>query len=388
MVFTACVLVSAPLRAQVAPSPEDSEAAILSAAEPVLSELLEILQNNRRYRDGIDYSATVESMLAGILREQDDPYAAVVELSGIARLGDSESARTADVGLILDSDPYGRLLVASVFPDSPAENRGVRVRDYLLRIDGINTAGMTPWELAPHLALASRSPVRLVVQSPGEEPRNLTLEPGDYEVQTVTLRIGRRRFGRWQDVPEGNWAWLAVHAYLGETTEREWTDAIREIWASPSVEGIILDLRDNGGGDNGGIRTLGDFFMPGDELVRFRSLFGDEGWEEVVYNTAVPRARLIAYPVVVLVNENTASLAEMVAATLQEQRQVPVFGTRTYGKGTTQSWVTVGERYAVHLTTAEWFTPGGKSVDGVGLRPDLVVPGDPLIAALSYLEDR
>ncbi len=388
MLFAFPLLASDPIQAQIGSSPEDLPAAILTAAEPALLELLDALNNNRRYRDGLDDSSTIEAMLRGLLRGQDDPYAAVVDLTDARRLGGSDSARTGDVGLILDSDSYGRLRVAAVLPDSPAENRGVRVGDHLLRVDGINAAGMTPWELAPLLASAGRTPVRLVVQSPEEDPRELTLEPEQYEVRTVTLRIGRRRFGRWQDAPEGNWAWLSVHAYLGETTENEWTAAIREIWASPSVEGIVLDLRDNGGGDNRGIRTLGDFFMPGDELVRFRSLFGDEGWEQVVYNNAIPRARLIAYPVVVLVNENTASLAEIVAATLQEQRQVPVFGTRTYGKGTTQSWLTIGDRFAVHLTTAIWFTPGGKSVDGVGLRPDLVVAGDALLAALSYLEHR
>jgi carboxyl-terminal processing protease len=388
MVFTVSILTSNPLQAQVSPSPESLPEAILNAAEPAISELLEALYNNRRYRDGLDDRSTTEAMLRGILREQDDPYVAVVDLSGVPRDGGSESARTADVGLTLDTDQYGRLRVAGVLPDSPAEGRGVRVGDFVLRVDGINAAGMTPWELTPRLASAGRVAVRLVVQSPGEEPRELTLEPEKYEVQTVTLRIGSRRFGRWQDAAEGDWAWLKVHAYLGETTEMEWADAIQEIWASPSVEGIVLDLRDNGGGDNRGIRTLGDFFMPGDELVRFRSLFGDEGWEEVVYNNAIPRSRLIAYPVVVLVNEHTASLAEIVAATLQEQRRVPVFGTRTYGKGTTQSWVTIENRYAVHLTTARWFTPGGKTIDGVGVRPDLAVTGDPLIAALRYLEDR
>lgn len=356
-----------PAMPQNAPSPDS----VLEAAAPVVEELLRVLSNNRHYQDGLSEELLVEAMLHGIMESQEDSYAAILNRTTLSRPGGRHSARTPDIGLLLDSDEFGRPRVASILPGSPAADSGLMVGDRLLRVHNTNTAGMTPWELAPLLTSSEGGHVELVAEGPGEMPRELVLTPADYQVRTVSLRIGDRVLRRWRDDEEGRWAWLRVHAYLGEETKREWTEAIHRVWAAPNVEAIILDLRDNGGGDNSGIRTLGDFFPGGSPLVRFRSLFGEEGWEEVVYNDSHPRARLIAYPLVVLVNENTASLAEIVAATLQEARGVVVVGSTTFGKGTTQSWVTISEEYAVHVTTARWYTPGGRTIEGTGLVPDV-----------------
>ena len=378
------------------PQSAPSSDSVLEAAAPVIEELVRVLSNNRHYQYGLSEEMLVDAMLQGIMEAQQDSYAAILNTTTLSRPGGRHSARAPDIGLLLASDDFGRPRVASILPGSPAADSGLMVGDLLLRIHNTNTAGMTPWELAPLLSSSEEGEVRLVAERPGEMPRELILSPSDYQLRTVSLRIGDRFLRRWRNDEEGRWAWLKVHAYLGEATKNEWTQAIHRIWDAPNVEAIILDLRDNGGGDNAGVRTLGDFFPAGKPLVHFRSLFGEEGWEEVVYNDAYPRARLIAYPLVVLVNENTASLAEIVAATLQETRDIVVVGSETYGKGTTQSWVTISPEYAVHLTTARWYTPGGRSIDGRGLTPDLRVQDnrltpwvdEELMAAVGVLERR
>jgi carboxyl-terminal processing protease len=390
------LLLSAVTGQPAIPQSAPSSDSVLEAAAPVIEELVRVLANNRRYQQGLSEEMLVEAMLQGIMEAQQDSYAALLNTSTLFRPGGRQSARTPDIGLLLDSDEFGRSRVASILPGSPAADSGLQVGDRLLRVHGTNTAGMTPWEIAPLLASSEEGRVSLVAERPGEMPRELVLAPSDYQVETVSLRIGDHFLWRWRDDNEGRWAWLKVHAYLGEETKEEWTEAIHRIWEAPNVEAIILDLRNNGGGDNAGIRTLGDFFPAGKPLVRFRSLFGEEGWEEVVRNDAYPRARLIAYPLVVLVNENTASLAEIVAATLQEARGIMVVGSQTYGKGTTQSWVNISEEYAIHLTTARWYTPEGRSIDGRGIVPDVpavdsrLTPwvDDELAAALRVLERR
>jgi carboxyl-terminal processing protease len=165
---------------------------------------------------------------------------------------------------------------------------------------------------------------------------------------------------------------------------------VADIRRTPSIETLILDLRDNGGGDNSNLRILGDLLPQGKPLVSFEAVVGDSGWREQVRNAFIPRGRLISYPAAVLVNRNTASLAEIFAAALQDIRQLTVVGERTRGKGTTQTWLTVGERYAIHLTVGRWRSPAGRSVDGVGIEPDIIEAGgsDALLSAAVKAVDR
>lgn len=205
------------------------------------------------------------------------------------------------------------------------------------------------------------------------EPLEIRVPAGDYEMDAVSLRLGDVVEGAWKDDPAGTIAWLRVHAFVAPLMLEQWSDAVGEIWNAPGVQSIVLDLRDNGGGDNACIRALGDFFPGGSHLVTFDALVGDADWSQRVVNGFVPRARLMTYPVAVLVNRRTASLAEIFAAALAEGRRAPLVGRRTYGKGTTQTWVRVNDRYALHLTTGAWRTPVGLSIDGTGLPPDVPV---------------
>lgn len=371
--------VSAPiLHADRAPANDKTaqdpvERAFREEAVPVLEEAVAALLAGQRYRDVISAKSLVESMLRGMVADLGDPFAAVA-VSDAPQGAGSGSGRSTELGLILDHDRYDRLVVASVIPGSPAHGAGIVPGDLLLRVGDRNVSGFSAWEALPLLRGAVSS-VRLTVSRSGV-PREITVDAGDYAISTVSLRIGDMEGDRWIERDTGSVAWLAVHAFVAPLTLDEWSRAVSTIWSSRTVRTIVLDLRDNGGGDNSCLRALGDFFSGGEHLVSFDALVGEEGWTQAVHNHFVPRARLLSYPVAVLVNGQTASLAEIFAASIAEGRNAPVIGETTYGKGTTQTWVTVGDRYALRLTLGAWRTPAGRSVDGTGIVPDVEVPAD------------
>jgi carboxyl-terminal processing protease len=368
---------------------------LLSVDERTAIEaLLTTVSENRIYGESLNGDVLTRGILQGIISVLDDRFAAIINIPSIDTALRPESALYVDCGFSLETDAYGRLLVVSVAPNSPAA-AVIKPGDLLLQIDSMNTAGLSNWELMPHLMGPVGSRVNMVLQSEGEEPRHVSILRKEHPATAVTASIGRVKFGRWIDDAAGEWAWVKVHAYTDPLTQEQWTACIKKIWQSQNVEAIILDLRDNGGGDNSCITTLGDFFPRGEPLVQFEGLVG-EPWGETVYNTSLPCARLIAYPLVVLVNERTASLAEIVAATLQEQRDVQLVGVQTFGKGTTQTWLRLNETYAAHLTLGRWLTPEGNSIHGVGLTPDVVVADNPrtrtideqLVEAVRLLKNR
>jgi len=355
------------------------------AAQPIAgagTELVDLIRANTHYRELLDEDALELSVLRGIVDALNDPYAVVVDTRTAGPAGpdgayteDAAGAESTDLGIVLSSDRYGRIIVQSVLPGSPAARADLRSGERMLRAGGVNLAGLSVWETMPLFSVPAGTEVALVREAPDGAIRRSVLTAEAWEARTVELRIGNAVFEGWRDDPAGPVAWLRVHAFLDSTPE-EWNAAIARIHGAPGVRRIVLDLRDNGGGSNACIPLIGDFLMGGDAIVRFERLLGDRGASEVVRNLRAPRSRLIAYPAVVLVNGRTASLAEIAALALRDNRAVPVVGEATYGKGTTQTWVRVGDHYAVHLTVGRWFGPSGTSVDGVGIAPDRVIADD------------
>lgn len=369
-----------------------------STPAEILTRTLDLVQSNASYDNLPAESELVASMLRGLVEALPDQHAAVMEFGsdGVTN-GDSnvaESSRAAGIGVTLESDSYGRLIVSSVFPDTPADRVGILPGDHLLRVGSVPTIGAHEWEIHPLLAGPPNSQVYIAVETPGEGPRELLLDREP--VVPVEISIGHLRLRRWKADPSGEWAWIRVRWFEDPSTLEAWNAVIQEVWSSESVQGLILDLRDNGGGHNSCISMLGDLFTPGDELAVFENRLGDNHWQQRISNTFIPRSRLIAYPLVVLVNGRTASMAELFAATLQEQRHITVIGERTFGKGTTQTWLAVSDTIALRLTVGVWFTPEGKYIDGLGVEPDVQMADNPrtghideqLLAAVEALKAR
>lgn len=393
------------------PSFADGDASISSPVEPpaleyktlledtsasVVDDLFSVIAGHREIRRRVETEELIAGMLRGLVGATGDAYASVLRIEGGRSESISRGSAVADAGILLSIDRYGRLTVGQVISDSSAVSAGIARGDRILRIGDTNATGYTSWQALPLLSFGGERPLDLVVESPGGRPRRATVRPDRYIPDTIQLRIGGLRFGKWRDDLGGSWAWIRVEAFLAPFTLDEWEQTVAAVRKARSVRAVVLDLRGNSGGDNGCISALGDFFPTGETLVSFESMIDGTSPRETVRNTGTPRSRLMTYPVAVLVDERTASLAEVFAAALRDGRNVPLVGTNTFGKGTTQSWFTLCDRFAVHLTLAKWYTPTGRCVDGVGLEPDVVVTNRPgirdvdeqLVAGVRILKER
>ncbi len=361
-----CLLSPAFLAADPAPSDPPYPEQLLRSAVEALARL-------EPYADILTPDLVGESMIRGLVAGLSDPYAAVsrstpasvTPASAVMDRGFSE------YGFLMGSDEYGRLVVADV---SEVRSDLLTIGDRVLRIGEVNVAAMDPWD-AFSVLLEDAAPVPVAIEDARGVVRTVAINPLTVAPESVTVRIGRMRLGRWRDDPSGDAAWITINSFVDGLTHAQWEEAVQTVWGSPSARSIILDVRGNGGGDNSCLSLLGDFFPHGTQLVQFRALLGEQSWTQSVANTFRPRSRFLSYPTAVLVDRHTASLAEVFAAALSEQRTAPLVGETTYGKGTTQSWLTIGE-FALHVTTGAWMTPSGRSIDGQGLSPDVVVSAD------------
>jgi carboxyl-terminal processing protease len=360
-----------------------AETSVTSSAE----ELIDLIKKNRLYRNSLSENKIEKAVLRAIVASLDDPYAAVVDIPTQREVASSTRADTTELGLIIGEDAYSRPVIDTVLPGSPAEDAGLKGGEKVLRIGAENVSGCGSWEVMSLLSgpqTGDGKQIEMVVESARGQPRHITLRCSHYEIKTVELRIGglrqlQRRPHRtvWKDDPKGEIAWIKVRAFLHSRTNDEWDRMVEKINNSPSVRRIVLDLRDNGGGDNSCIPLLGDFFLRGETLVTFECLSGNEPWSQHIRNTGTPKSRLICYPAAVLVNGGTASLAEIAAAALRDNRSVPLLGEKTFGKGTTQTWIKTCDRFAAHLTMGRWLSPHGYSIEGKGLVPDVTVSDNP-----------
>ena len=269
--------------------------------------------------------------------------------------GSSSDGAYAGVGLWLRRDG-GRLLVSQVAADSPAEDAGIAVGDALRAVDGRPTAGLEAIDVAAGLRGRPGSVVRLEVAT-GATSRTLVLRRARVAALEVTSGLLEARVGR-----------ITVPAF-GRGTGRQVREAVDDL-RGQGVTGIVLDLR----GDPGGLLS---------EAVETASAFLDGGHVVTYTRRGSAAQRLDAVgdgdtrtPLVVLVDGGTASAAEVVAGALQDRGRAVVVGSRTFGKGTVQEPHRLADGSALALTVATYSLPSGRSVEGVGIEPDIEVAGD------------
>ena len=280
--------------------------------------------------------------------------------------GDSGGGAYAGVGIWLrraGSD----LVVSQVAADSPAHRAGVVVGDLLRALDGRATAGLSPADVASALRGSPGTTVRLVLLHAGTE-RALTLTRAEVPALEVTSAMLSTTIGR-----------ITVPSF-SRGTGRQVRDALASLVAK-DAQGIVLDLR----GDPGGLLT---------EAVETASAFLDGGTVVTYTRRGDVPTRLEAegdgnstIALVVLVDGGTASAAEVVTGALQDRGRAVVVGSRTFGKGTVQEPKRLSDGSSLALTVARYELPSGRSVDGVGLEPDIeVVSNDDRVAVRRAME--
>jgi carboxyl-terminal processing protease len=327
------------------------------------------------------FIAAFERIHAGYVDQLDQSDLIDAAIKGMVGLLDSQSSyidwklfRDVQIthyfgpaGLGMETIPErGRVKVIAPIDETPAAKAGVRANDVITHIDGVPVERLIPHELVIEKTRGQvNTTVRLTIVREGEnKPLELTLVREMYRLPSVRGR---------QD--GGDIGYIRIPLFHDRTMQAL-AKAVSELSSqipADKLKGYVLDLRNTPGGLLDIAVSIADAFLEEGEIVSVRGRNG----EQFERFAARPGDIINGKPLVVLINAGTASSAEIVAGALQDQKRATVMGTRSFGRGSVQTIVPLGERSgALRLTTGRYFTPAGRSFDGTGILPDIEVPKD------------
>ncbi|MQW89848.1 S41 family peptidase [Sinorhizobium saheli] len=251
--------------------------------------------------------------------------------------------------------------VTSPIDDTPAARAGVLAGDLISKIDGQDVRGLKLEEAVDKMRGAVGTPIKLTILRKGaEKPIEVTIVRDVIAVRAVKFRV-----------EGGDVGYLRVISFTEKTFDdlKKGIDKIKSEVPADKLKGYVLDLRLNPGGLLDQAINVSDAFLERGEVVSTRGRNPDETRR---FN-ATPGDLIDGKPVIVLVNGGSASASEIVAGALQDLKRATVLGTRSFGKGSVQTIIPLGDAGALRLTTALYYTPSGKSIQGTGITPDIKV---------------
>lgn len=260
------------------------------------------------------------------------------------------------IGAYVDTDGE-YLTIISPIEGSPAEAAGLRPGDQIIAIDGVDMTGTTPEQARQKVLGPAGTTVTLTVTREGEaDTLEFIITRAKITIPSVT-----------GEMLENNIAYVDINQF-GEKTTGELSAVLDELLAQ-NPQGIIIDLRNNPGGYlHTSVEVASEFIDSG---VILYEQYGDGNRDEY---TALGDGRATDLPIVVLVNEGSASASEILAGALQDYERAQLVGVQSYGKGSVQQWVPLSdEQGAARVTVARWLTPDERLIDGIGLTPDFIV---------------
>jgi carboxyl-terminal processing protease len=316
--------------------------------------------NNQYVDQPLDQDALMQGAIRGMLESLDDQHTSYM---------DPDQFRQANIPLEQEYEGIGAwvdttaeyLTIVSPMPGSPAENAGLRPGDRIIAIDGDDMTGIDGTLVIRRVLGPAGSTVRLTVsRDVSDEP-----DPHIFEVDIVRARITVPSVE--SEMLEQGIAYVKLFQFADNTRD-ELREHLRELMLQ-NPTGLILDLRNNGGGYlHTSIEVASEFIAEGPILIEE---YGDGRTD--VYS-AIRGGLATDIPLVVLINEGSASASEIVAGAIQDYGRAPLVGTTSFGKGSVQNWVPLSdEQGAVRVTIARWLTPEGRQIHGIGLAPDFEV---------------
>lgn len=299
------------------------------------------------YVDSISDSALYHRAAEGMLEQLHDPYTVLLQGKDYSALEEATTGNYAGLGIQIDVR-NGWITVVAPLPDSPAERAGIETGDQLVSLDGRSTQGWASEDAIRRLRGAAGTKVRLGIRRPGDATvREYDLTRAEIHIRSVppgTLFAGGVGYVSLNPVSDSSAAELA--AEVNSLTAR-------------GMRSLILDLRNNPGGLlTQGIQVADLFLDPGQQVVSTR---GRMTGSSNSYADKLPQ-RWPDLPVVVLVDDGTASAAEIIAGALQDHDRALIVGTPTFGKGLVQTLFPIDDHTALKVTTARWYTPSGRLI--------------------------
>jgi carboxyl-terminal processing protease len=308
------------------------------------------------YVEEVSDKALVESAINGMLSSL-DPHSSYMDPQSFEDMQVQTKGEFGGLGIEVTME-NGVVRVVSPIDDTPAFKAGLQPGDFIVAIDGEPVMGLSLSQAVDKMRGPVDSPIKLTIQRGQGDPFDVTLKRAVIKIQSVRSHL------------EGNIGYVRITSF-SEQTDVGLKAAIDKLKqeAKGKLQGLVLDLRNNPGGLLDQAIAVSDDFIDQGEIVSTR---GRDPKAAQRFN-ATPGDITSGLPMVVLINSGSASASEIVAGALQDHHRAIIMGTTSFGKGSVQTIIPLPGHGAIRLTTARYYTPSGRSIQGTGIAPDIEV---------------
>ena len=320
----------------------------------------EVLDKIRKeYVDEVDQSELIDDAINGALQSL-DPYSAYMDSELFESMETDTKGEFGGLGIEVGMEA-GVVKVVAPIDGTPASKAGVKAGDYIVKIDGEQVQGKSLMEAVKLMRGPVGSTIDLTIRRKGvKKAISKTIKREIIEIKSVDSKILKKNIG-----------YLRLTAF-NNNSSKQLVDEIKNIEKKEKTLGYILDLRNNPGGLLNQAINVTDFFLNEGEIVSTRGRKSHENRRFF----AKKGDKVKGKPLIVLINNGSASASEIVAGALKDHKRAIILGSRTYGKGSVQSIIPLRNGGGIRITISKYYLPSGKSISEVGVTPDIFVDDD------------
>ena len=321
----------------------------------LFSNVLSILQEN--YVEEINTKEVLNGAIRGLLFSL-DPHSSYMPPESFKDLQEETQGSFSGIGIEV-TIKNDLLTVVSPIADTPADEAGLKANDVIVEINGVNTKNLGSYEAIKQLRGPAGTEVTISIHREGwDNLKTITLKRAIIPIQSVKAEF-----------LSPGYAYTRITNFQSHTTN-DFKAKLHELKSKHHINGLILDLRNNPGGLLNQAISIADIFLNKGTIVYTKGRREDQNNVYVAHDNGEKRM----YPLVILVNEGSASASEIVAGAIQANKRGIIVGTQTFGKGSVQTIIPLPDGAGLRITTAKYYTPDNRSIQALGITPDVEIP--------------
>lgn len=306
-----------------------------------------------KYVEDIKDEELINAAIDGML-DYLDVYTDYLDKDTTTDLQDRLNGEYKGIGVEISSNTEGNVYIVNVFEDTPAEKAGLKAGDVIIEINGASMLGKTPAEVAATIKSSSVSSIELIYERDDKENK-VTIILSSIIIPNVEY-----------EVLENNTGYIKLSTF-SNTSYSQMKSALENL-QEQKIDSLIIDVRDNTGGYLDAAKNIADLFIEKGKVI-YQLKYRDDTIKKYTAKTSDKTE----FPIVVLINEASASASEILAGALKETYGAKLIGAKSFGKGTVQETEVLSNGSMIKYTSAYWLTPKGNSINGIGIEPDILV---------------
>ena len=321
----------------------------------IFGEVME--RTKASYVEDVSDKKLIESAINGMLTSL-DPHSSYLNAEDFKYMNEQTSGKFGGLGIEITME-NSVVKIISPIDDTPAAKAGLKAGDYITEIEGETVVGQTLNEAVSKLRGKVGTKVKITIRRANTKPFTVTLKREEIKVQSVKHEIKN------DDV-----LYIRISAF-NEDIDENISKAVKDTQSKlkGKLTGIVIDVRNNPGGLLDQAVKVSDLFLEQGEIVSTRS----RNEEDTVKYSATPGDIANNLPIVIMINEGSASAAEILAGAMQDHHRAIILGEKSFGKGSVQTVIPLRNKGAMRITTARYYTPSGRSIQAKGIEPDVEV---------------